>query len=413
MKKALLVAGLLPALSTFAALEPVSPVGGASVQIVPDAQKTVMALPTLAERLALTKDKSNARFQDDPLWRKAKPLVLAVRTTDGEKGPWKVLIGKEADLSDAQAWYVQTSETDKATGRETGAAEAKDAVRIEIPRANLEIATRYFWKVICRGRCGFGCGPYHGCEPSKRIVESATAEFVTEDVPPRWIAVEGDVGNIRDLGGRLGLDGRRVRQGLVYRGQGLNDNSVTGEVQGRNRLTMEDAKYLIGQLGIRTDLDLRGAGEIADMKESPLGREVKFIQNHSQCYRGIFSDEGKKVMARNFRVFCDRANYPVYFHCIGGADRTGSLAYVLNAVLGVSRRELETDWESTFYPMIPDENPDPNFWCRESHFNEGFAKYGDAATPWNDRIVLYLKDCGITDAEINTFRKIMLEEKRK
>lgn len=31
-----------------------------------------------------------------------------------------------------------------------------------------------------------------------------------------------------------------------------------------------------------------------------------------------------------------------------------------------------------------------------------------AKTPWNDRVVLYLKDCGITDAEIAAFRGIML-----
>lgn len=235
------------------------------------------------------------------------------------------------------------------------------------------------------------------------------AVSVTEDFAPRWIAIEGRVANIRDPGGRHGLDGRRVRQGLAYRGQGLNDNSANGEAQGRNRLTVEDVKYLVGTLGIKTDLDLRGIGETADLVSSPLGEGVKFVLHSSACYRGVFSAGGKKVMAQNFRVFCDRRNYPIYFHCIGGADRTGALAYVLNGVLGVDRHELETDWESTFYPNIPDENPNPKFWCRESHFNEGFAKYGDADTPWADRIVLYLKDCGITDAEIDAFRGIMLE----
>ena len=116
-----------------------------------------------------------------------------------------------------------------------------------------------------------------------------------------------------------------------------------------------------------------------------------------------------KTMASNFRLFCDRKNYPIYFHCIGGADRTGTLAYVLNGVLGVSQHEAETDWESTFYPRIPDENPDLQFWCRESHFNDGLAKYGDANTSWNERVVLYMKDCGITDEEIARFREIMLE----
>ena len=145
------------------------------------------------------------------------------------------------------------------------------------------------------------------------------------------------------------------------------------------------------------------------MKESPLGPGVAFIQRSSACYAGIFTSDGKKVMAENFRVFCRPENYPIYFHCIGGADRTGSLAYVLNGVLGVDRHELETDWESTFYPRIPDANPDPHFWCRESHFNKGFSKYGKEGDSWNRRIELYLLDCGVTKEEIQAFRLIMLE----
>ena len=196
---------------------------------------------------------------------------------------------------------------------------------------------------------------------------------------------------------------------MVYRGQGLNDNSVTGEEPGRNRLSVNDVKYLTGRLGIRTDLDLRGAGETAGMSVSPLGAEVAFIHHSSKCYKGIFTDAGKKVMAENFRVFCNPTNYPVYFHCIGGADRTGALAYVMNGVLGVDRHDLEVDWESTFYPRIPDENPDPDFWCRESHFNNGFSKYGKEGDGWNRRIELYLLDCGVSEEEIARFRSIMLE----
>lgn len=396
-----------------AALEPLSPVGGVTVPLVPEVQKTVMNLPTLESRIKLLQeDRAKEKvLKHDKTWRKSLPFVLELKTTQGENGPWKVLIGKQADLSDARIWYIPTAKTDKATGREKAADAGKDTARIEIPLANLEIATRYYWKVVCLGRCGaYDCGPKHGCDACKRRVESPVASFVTEDFAPRWIAVEGTVQNFRDLGGRLGLHGKRVRQGLAYRGQGLNHNSVTGEARGRNRLTVEDVAYLTGTLGVRTDLDLRSRGEIADMTESPLGKSVKFVWHPSSSYRGIFRDDGKKVMAENFRVFCDRANYPIYFHCIGGADRTGALAYVLNAVLGVDRHELETDWESTFYPRIPDENPDPEFWCRESHLTDGFAKYGDADTPWNDRVVLYLKDCGVTDAEIEAFRRIMLED---
>lgn len=101
--------------------------------------------------------------------------------------------------------------------------------------------------------------------------------------------------------------------------------------------------------------DLRGVGETAGLASSPLGRSVKLIVNPSFAYR-----------------------------------------------------EAETDRESTFYPSIPDETPDKDYWCRESHFDTGLAAYGDETVPWCDKVVLYLKDCGVTDAEIAAFRAIML-----
>jgi len=396
------------------ALVPVGPVDGKEIPLVPDAQKAVMNLPTYAERLAfLQNDRANGKkIRHDKYWRKARPVTLEWKATAGEKGPWKILIGKKPDLSDARVWYKSDRKADKATGRETGDAAAKGTEKYTVPYANLEIGTTYYWKVCARGYCGFGCGPKHGCEASKKMCASEIASFRTEDFAPRWMAIEGRVANMRDLGGRKTADGRRVKQGMVYRGQGLNDNSTTGERRGRNRLTVADVEYMTGVLGIKTDLDQRGAGEVADMAASPLGPSVKWIHNSSSCYAGIFSKSGKEAMARNFRVFCDRANYPIYFHCIGGADRAGSLAYTLNGVLGVSRHEIETDWESTFYPTLPEmksDYKDHTYWCGEWHFDEGFAKYGDANTPWQERIRLYLLDCGVTAEEIETFKSIMLE----
>ena len=395
----------------FANVETVSPASGETVRLLPDAQRKVMSLPTLAQRLELFEQdkKSDKILRHDQFWRKSKPLVLKWRVTGKEIGPWKVEIGKSPDLSDARAWYFSDQKTDAATGREAGKSDAGKEVSRTVPMANLEIARDYYWRVTARDPCGPHCGVRHGCKGGRRLVKSAIAVFRTEDFAPRWIEIEGRVGNFRDFGGRRTADGRRVKQGMAYRGRGLNDNSLTGDVPGANRLMVEDVKYLTGTLGIKTDLDLRSDGEIGGMKESPLGAGVAFIKRSSQCYKGIFTDSGKKVMAENFRVFCRPENYPIYFHCIGGADRTGSLAYVLNGVLGVDRHEMETDWESTFYPSIPDSNPDPNFWCRESHFNNGFAKYGKDGDSWNRRIELYLLDCGVTKEEIESFRSIMLE----
>ena len=385
------------------AIELVAPVGGEKVTLLPEGQRELMALPTYEARLSALRAESNRYAQ--VAWRESEPVKLRWTAGNGT-APYRILVGTTPDLKDAKGYYTDKTLEWKTRGDVTDCCWT-------IPCANLELGRTYYWQVIGNLKCRTW---YHrsdcGCTNRPTVVRSAVASFVTDAQAPRWIAIEGRVKNIRDLGGRETRYGRRVRQGRVYRGQGLNDNSAVGDRRGRNRLTVEDVGYLTGELGIKTDLDLRSDCETADMTASPLGPSVKFVHRPSMSYRGIFGDEGKKVMAENFRLFCDARNYPVYFHCIAGADRTGALAYVLNGVLGVDRHELETDWEATFYPRLPELRANfsgPNYWCRLQHLADGFAKYGTPETSWNDRIELYLLDCGVTKEEIARFRELMLE----
>ena len=407
------------------AVIPLSPTGNEVVRLLPEAQRRIMSFPTYDIRLdALMKDREGGgkAFGDDgSRWRVSTPLALVWRTTDGEGGPWRIALGEDGSFANASVWWVEGLKPDVATnGLQTW--------KWTVPRPNLKLGRRYCWKVWSDVKCkeAHAHGSMMGgkcaiCGQVSKVRESSVALFCTDVQPPSWISLEGRVKNIRDLGGWKTLDGRRVKQGMAFRGQGLNDNSPNGEAAGRNRLMVEDVIYLKEILGIKTDLDLRNERETAKMKLSPIGDGVSYIQRAAPLYDGIFKAvdvpdwagaEGKRAMAANFRVFCDRKNYPIYFHCIGGADRTGSLAYVLNGVLGVSRHDLEVDWESTFYPELPEMKEDytgPKYWRRKQYFDEGFGKYGDEKTPWNERIRLYLLDCGVTDEEITTFRDIMLE----
>ena len=380
--------------AVLAAIELISPVGGETVRLVPDVQCTVMAKENFAERTALIAS-DDAKFGSSAAWRRSEPVVFRWRPTDGETFAWEFAISKHKDLSEARV-EVFVAETN-----------SDGCVEWALPRANLEIGATYYWCISANIICFTWAHPRGcGCPKARPIVASCVSSFRTEDLAPRWIELEGRVGNVRDIGGHRTEDGRCVRQGLVFRGQALNDNSMDGYIRGRSRLTAEDIAYLTDEIGVRTDLDLRSKCETASMTVSPLGSAVRFIHHPSCQYRELFTPEGKRNMAENFRVFTRRENFPIYFHCIAGADRTGSLAYVLEGVLGVSRHDCKTDWESTFYP-----GPFKEFEGKLGmvYLDDGLSKYGKKGESLRSQSERYLLDCGISKEEIDAFRSIMLK----
>ena len=263
---------------------------------------------------------------------------------------------------------------------------------------NLEIATEYSWTVRML--------------VADQITATAQGRFVTEDRAPRFLNVPGIV-NLRDLGGRPGLDGRRVRQNLVFRSAGLNSNAKLPDKDhpdlkpevGRSRFTAESRNYFVNVLGIRTDIDLRTDDETWGMKGSPAGEKVKWIHVSAHAYGGMQSQSGKATFAKHFRVFLDQTNYPIVFHCNAGADRTGSLAFILNGLLGVDEEELWKDWEThTFI----DTNPDFRHRDRMDALSRDFNALPGATLA--DKIEAYVLSCGFTREDVATFREIMLEK---
>ena len=260
--------------------------------------------------------------------------------------------------------------------------------------------------------------------------------------------------NLRDLGGRKGLDGRRVKQGMVYRSAGLNNNAnsyykpeeikemlkkgtlvesvpekskeaaqeivkrakagksadykhlVKDWHPGKPRLNDKTRAYMREVLGLKTDIDLRTDRECYGMTCSPLGPDAKWVHVPFSGYGGMADEKGKKAFAEVFKAFLDEANYPLDFHCIAGADRTGSLAYILNALLGVDEDELWKDWEVTAFDKAKLE------FGHASRFEKlvaVFAKYPGATE--RERVEAYVKEQGFTDADLAKFRAIMLEPK--
>lgn len=270
-----------------------------------------------------------------------------------------------------------------------------DTTHHNVTLENLEIARSYEWTVWERG----------AGVPTR----SATATFQTEDHAPRLLHVHA-IPNFRDIGGRIGLDGRRVRQGLVYRSSGFNLNAsdedpATGtRTPGATRIDDANRGYLLNTLGIRTDIDLRSDDECFGMTGSPLGPSVRWAHFETWAYQGYQDEWCRGQVAQILRIFLDPAAYPIDFHCISGADRTGSLAFLINALLGVEEEELWRDWETT------------GFWSTEPHFNheERFLKLlgGFQSRPGatlREKAEDYVLSAGFTQDDLARLRELLLE----
>ena len=266
------------------------------------------------------------------------------------------------------------------------------APEIDVP--NLEIGRTYRWTV--EGDPALRAGVAEGV-------------FRTADDAPRALRFP-HVYNLRDLGGRIGLGGRRVKQGLVYRSGGLNDNAITFDRPesewklGRVRQSPEETAAFLAFTKIRTDLDLRNERECFGMTGSPLGPSVRWIEASSWAYGELGEEKGKVAFARAFRPFLDKSNYPIDFHCITGADRTGTVAFILNALLGVGLEDLYRDWEAT---ALYSTRMDFYHARRLDRFVAVVNSYPGETLA--DKTAAFVKDCGFTDADIAFLREFLLE----
>ena len=238
----------------------------------------------------------------------------------------------------------------------------------ELDVYNLLPSTTYYWKVA-----------------GDRFDMSDTSVFKTEDLSVRLIYAEG-TSNIRDLGG-WNADGSFVNYGKIYRGNQLNGYGNWGN----NKLTENGLKTFKDDLKIKTEIDLRTQdkddanqtvnfvdaslpyykytiGQYTDILEPSVwnalphdgNTPVDSMENKNDARRLSYATgnavRNENAMRRSlkgiFEVLADERNYPVYIHCNAGADRTGTVAFLINGLLGVSEADLIRDYELTSFSSV-------------------------------------------------------------
>ena len=297
-----------------------------------------------------------------------KDVVISWDCRGKDADSYILIIGESENLSDACSYK---------------------ALNKGITLNDLYAGTHYYYQVIANYE--------------DKTVESEVFDFVTADLP-RTISIDG-VSNTRDIGGYKTTDEKkRVRQGMVYRGAAIDG------------LSEEAKKTMLETYGIKTDLDLRG-----QLKKSPLGDSVNFVNvsaphyAHKNAEHAIFRKQYQEALVTSIRTFADKDNYPIYMHCQIGRDRTGTLAFLINALLGVGEEDLYMDYELSFLSqsgcadfkgeITPSTFLGDHLWSLCNYIDH----YKEEGT-LSEKTEQFMLDIGITSEEIASIKAIMLED---
>lgn len=339
-----------------------APENGAKVSLLTENQRAFFDIPMEQQMLAL-------RADSEQMLDWLKP-VRSERVDCSTAG--KVLFIFEAESTSAENTGIQSVHFALSECPDFQDVYTQTTMESRLTVDNLKSNTTYYWKVN----------------------DSDVYTFTTEDCVPRWINVDG-LSNVRDMGNWRTIDGCKVRQGMIYRGT---------EMDTHHTITPLGIRTMREQLGIRTDLDLR-VEAMGKVMVSPLGEDIRYLLVPVDAYEKFMEQTPEKLetVRRLFEILADECYYPIYFHCWGGADRTGTLAFLLNAVLGVSDESLILDYElTTLSCWGPRYSGNKSFQL----FLEELKKYQGAN--YSEKAVSYLRCCGVEDTTFETLRRNLL-----
>ena len=260
-------------------------------------------------------------------------------------------------------------------------ADASEEFVYSVKVDNLLSGTKYYWRVTVGE-------------------ESAVGSFSTVYGEFRPMRV-GDMINVRDMGGRVNAEGRRIKQGLVYRGGEFDD------INNPEHVSFGAAKVIKEDMRLKTDIDLRIEAAHNKFTKSFAGDNVNYQLIPFDAYGATLNDVGRANLRKILEIFADEENYPVYFHCAVGADRTGTIGMYLDAILGMSSEDIILNYNFTSLAgeLI-------RSWYHTSDCI-GLWEYLEEIMPDKtvaERLMANLKKSGITDETLDKIRNILLEK---
>lgn len=154
-----------------------------------------------------------------------------------------------------------------------------------------------------------------------------------------------NVFNVRDMGGWPAMNGYPMKYGKIVRGSRLNVNKST-------TLMITDAGIKeLRRVGMRSELDMRDASNSVNATHAFFGDDCPILNVNSAYNSRIatFANGPQSIQGINQLIAWLKADKPVYLHCSVGADRTGTVAYLVGALCGMSEDALSKEFELTSF----------------------------------------------------------------
>ena len=224
--------------------------------------------------------------------------------------------------------------------------------------------------------------------------------FKVTEQAPRSLLV-GNMPNCRDMGGRTTYAGGKVKQGLIYRTSGSKfDNSTPSDQDAKNVLTK--------QLGVKTEIN------VANSTGNNVALSGVKVEN---CYMAYGSVPYSNLARNSVRIrqvmdiLAEESNYPVFYHCRIGTDRTGITGVMIGGLLGIKFNEIIQDYGySNFAPIdnqrYPGKTPDNNGDDIKKYIDEILALPGEN---FQEQTYLALRMLGVPAAKLDKIINFMTD----
>ena len=237
---------------------------------------------------------------------------------------------------------------------------------------------------------------------------SNSYEFTTGDYP-RTITM-GGVHNVRDCGGFVSSYGVRTTQGLIYRGYYIDDKS---NGHGKNYdAEVERVHQEVMKIGIELDVQENSSTSGNYGRTTSCLGGADYVCKTLVSYENFLKESSYKNLPYIFNLMAHADEKHVYFHCWGGADRTGMLDFFMSAILGVSYTDLIEEFELTTQTNNKrchmHNSSSAHFPKFLNAFINEWEDY-DAEKTVNENCEKWLIDvAGVSSEDIQRFREIML-----